>query len=231
MHTSLWAIAILIVSAVGLYWYSLTPSSSFLMSPRDTISSWDMQASHKDGGVLEKSVQDEIRRLNEHLADNKTEPPDYQLYVGLANQYSLLGDGKRAYDYLQKALSIDSDKTGLALHNMGVLMERLGAFYSARDAYQRAVDAQPHIDSYHAALINFLIAHMAEDELAVSAALERAAAQFDDDTFVFQLEAQWRAEREEYAEAISAWEKLREIAPEELVPGIDSEIARLRARL
>ena len=228
----IWLVALIAVLGAGAYWYFLSnPRSAWDMDARDTIASWELSGTHKDGGALEKSVEEEIVRLNERLADDESEPPDYQLYVGLANQYTLLGDGKRTYDYLQRALAIDSDKTGLALHNMGVLMERLGAYQSARDAYQRAVDAQPHIDAYHVALINFLIARMGDDELAVTSALERAAAQFDDDTFVYQLTAQWRAGRGEYAEAIVAWEELKKTAPAEILPGIDTEIARLRAKL
>lgn len=232
MHKTLWVIAILLVSGVALYWYSLSsPSSSFVMSPRDTIASWDMQASHKDGGALEKGVNEEIARLREHLADDKTEPPDYQLYVGLANQYSLLGDGRQAYDELQRALALDSDKTGLALHNMGVLMERLGAYESARDAYQRAVDVQPHIDAYHTALIRFLVSRFPGDDLAISSALDRAEAQFDEDTFVYQLKAQWLTDKKDFAGAIAAWEEILKSASPELVPSIESEIEKLRSKI
>ena len=231
MHKTLWTIAVIAIAASAYYWYSLMPKSGFSLDSADRIASWELPATHKDDGPLEKGVNEEIARLNEHLEDDKTEPPDYQLYVGLANQYSLLGDGKRAYDYLQKALALDSDKTGLALHNMGILLERLGAYESAREALQQAVDVQPHIDAYHAALIRFLMAHYGEDALAVSAALDRAAAQFDDDTFVLQLKAEWQTARGAYTDAIATWEELKKTAPQDLVPAIESEIAKLRGKL
>ena len=232
MKNKAFLVIIVLMFIVGTYWYiSQSPSAAFALDARDTIASWDFQASHKDGGELEKRVRDEIGRLEERLRDADTEPPDYQLYVGLAGQYLLLGDGASAYKELQKALEIDAEKTGLAWHNMGALMERLGAPYSALEAYDRAVKAQPHIDGYHAAYINFALKQFSEDKVLIEDALARAETQFEDDTFVFQLRAQWLEGQERYEEAIAQWEKIKQGAPPDVSEGIDRRIAELRSKL
>lgn len=231
MQRYIFALALASIVGAGAYWYSLQPNAVFTIDAQDTITSWDVQTAHKDGGELEQRVRDEIVRLNEHLADEATEPPDYQIHVGLSNQYLLLGDGEAAYEELLKALAIDSTMTGLAWHNMGTLMDRLGAKHSAREAFARAVDAQPHIDAYHSAYINFLMSRFGDDVLAVTSALDRAETQFNDDTFVFQLRAQYFTQTGAFEDAIAEWEKMKAGAPEDRLRDIDAEIARLRAKL
>ena len=99
----------------------------------------------------------------------------YELYVSIANQYELLGDGKQEFTYLNYALAIDSTKTGLAWHNMGKLLERLGAYKSARVAYDRMVQAQS-TSQYIRARLEFLQAHMPEDTDAIAQAQADLAA-------------------------------------------------------
>ena len=94
---------------------------------------------------------------------------NYELYVSIANQYELLGDGKQEYTYLNYALAIDSTKTGLAWHNMGKLLERLGVYKSARVAYDRMIQAQS-TTQYIRARLEFLQAHMPEDTDAINEA-------------------------------------------------------------
>ncbi len=231
MQRYIYAVALVAVLGAGYYWYSLQPEVVFTIDAQDSISNWEVQSAYKDGGELEQRVRDEMTRLNEHLADDATEPPDYQVYVGLSNQYLLLGDGEAAYAELQKALAIDSTTTGLAWHNLGTLMDRLGAKHSARQAYARAVDAQPHIDAYHSAYINFLMSRFDDDALAITSALDRAEAQFDDDTFVFQIRAQYYTQTGAFEDAIAEWEKMKAGAPEDRLRDIDAEIARLRAKI
>ena len=229
----------MIVGAVSLalgaggawYWYT-NYTQTFSVDSRDTITTWDFQGSHNDDGPNEQRVMEEIARLNERLQDDETEPPDYQLYVGIAGQYTLLGDGKKSFEYLNKAFAEDPDRTtGLAWRNMGVLMERLGALHSARIAYQQAVDAQPQMEGYHVELLNFLIAHDSEDRDAILAALDRAEKEFKTPAFAYLARAQWLEGQGSYGDAISAWERLKEVSPEGARADIDEKIARLRSQL
>jgi len=199
----------------------------------DAISSWDFQGSYEGNSELEKRARDEIARSEGFLGGDQSgandDPTDYILYVSIANQYELLGDGKTAYEYLGRALRIDSTKTGLALRNLGSLMERLGALNTARIAFARAVEAQPQIAEYHIARLSFLIKYFADDVAAIGAAFEEAEAGLGGDTpEILQIKAQWYESTGRVEDAIEA---LREM--EKLMGGDDasarSEIARLRA--
>ncbi len=143
------------------------PSSAFSLVPGDTVASWDFAGTHKDGGQLEAKVRADITRLKGLI--NSPEYTNYELYVSLANQYELLGDGKQEFTYLNYALTIDSTKTGLAWHNMGKLLERIGAYKSARVAYDRMVQVQP-TSQYIRARLEFLQARMPEDTDAIAQA-------------------------------------------------------------
>ena len=112
---------------------------SFPVLPSDKIVSWSWNGPYKDGGELEAKILGKIKRFEDLLG--KGEFTDYELYVTIANQYELLGDGAKTYENL--LLALDSEHTGLAWHNMGVLMENLGAYNTARAAFDRAYAAQP----------------------------------------------------------------------------------------
>ena len=139
----------------------------FALISGETVASWDFSGTHKDGGQLEAKVRADITRLKGLI--NSGTYTNYELYVSIANQYELLGDGKQEFTYLNYALAIDSTKTGLAWHNMGKLLERLGAYKSARVAYDRMVATQPTAQ-YIRARLEFLQAHMPEDTDAIAQA-------------------------------------------------------------
>lgn len=145
----------------------------FSLVSGETIASWSFAGSYKDGGTLEASRYAEIVRLLKLL--NTGTFTNYELYVSIANQYELLGDGGQEFIYLNKALAIDSTKTGLAWHNMGKLLERLGAYKSARVAYDRMVEAQP-IRQYLVVRLEFLKARMPQDTAVIAQAEAAVAA-------------------------------------------------------
>ncbi len=222
------AAALLIVGGVW-YYTQIKPKFTLELDSRDTIASWDFQGSHNDGGELEARVTTEMEKLQAALEDEATEPTDYSIYVSMAGQYTLLGDGKNTLKYLEKALAIDSVKTGLAWHNVGVLMERLGALNTARTAYARAAESQSQIDAYHIARFNFLVKHFSEDKEAIDAALNEAAIEFgEDDRFVMNARAEWLEIQEEWQDAIGVWEKILIVSPEELKSGIRAKIIELQ---
>ncbi len=220
----------LLLIAASAWWYTQKPTVyKYSLAAGDTIASWEFQGSYKDGGPLEQKANDAIVRLREQLQDAATEPTDYSVYVSIASQYTLLGDGKSAYESLLHALAIDPEKTGLAWHNMAALMERLGALNTARDAYTRAVDAQPHIEQYHTARLEFLTKSFPEDVATIEADITDAATRFGSPT-IFQIEANWHTKAKRYQEAIDAWKEVQKLVPQQ-DPAIDKEIARLRALL
>lgn len=122
----------------------------------DHISTWTWKGVYKDGAQKEADVEAEIDRIKGLLG--KKEVSDYDLYVGIASQYELIGEGKLAYTYLSKAIEMDP-KRGLAYMNMGHLMEEMGAYATAHTAYDAAVAAEPTNPIYQSALQDFLIHH------------------------------------------------------------------------
>jgi len=159
----------LIILGLGAWWmWGSSFTHPFPLQTGERVASWELEGSHNDDGELESGARAEIARLEGMLG--KGEEPDYILYVGIANQYHLVGDGKKEYEYLGRALTIDADKTGLAWHNMGQLLARLGALESAKVAFESAVAAEPHIIQYHRAYIDFLRWYMPENEEALAAA-------------------------------------------------------------
>ncbi len=198
----------------------------------DAITSWDWQGTYEDGGELEKRARDEIARSEGLLGGDQSgkgdDPTDYILYVSIANQYELLGDGKSAYEYLGRALKIDSEKTGLAWRNLGALMEKLGALHTARIAYARAVEAQPHIAEYHVAKLQFLMKNFSEDAPAIEAAFEEAKEGVGGGSpEILQIKAQWYESTGKVKEAIEALQEMERIMGGS-VPTVRSEINRLR---
>ena len=158
-------IVIVLVIVLG-FWYIQSVrqeeplENPFTIVSTDVIESWQFKSSHNDAGELERGVITEISRLEDLLDEEGSN--DYILYVGIAGQYILIGDGENAYEYLGKALALDSENTGLAWHNMGRLMETLGAYDSARIAFDRMIEAQP-LPAYYMSKIDFLERHFPED--------------------------------------------------------------------
>lgn len=218
----------------GGAWFMLGGGAHpLLVAKGDTITSWNWQGTHKDGGALEKKANDEVARGKGLLGGDQSgkdgDPTDYILYVDIANQYQLLGDGKAAYDALGKALRIDATKTGLAWRNLGALMEKLGALNTARIAYARAVEAQSNIVEYHVARLQFLMKNFSQDTAAIEAAFEEAKEGVGGDSpEILQIKAEWYESTGRTQDAIEALQEMEKIMGGS-VPTIRSEIARLRA--
>lgn len=195
----------------------------------DTIQSWNFADAYTTNSELAEKASVEVNRLKDLVGKSK-DIPDYQIYIQIAAQYELLGNGEKTYEYLNRAVAIDQFKTGLAWMNLGGLMEKLGAFNTARVAYAKAVEAQPDVIAYHIARLSFLTRHFSKDTIAVEGAFSEALAQFGDTPQILQIKAQWFASVGKYIEAIIAWKQVRSIVGE-LAPSIDKEIQRLQTKL
>ena len=134
--------------------------------------SWDFKGAYTGNLELEAKAETEIQRLTGLIGSG--EYPDYTVYVSIANQYGLLGDGENELKYLEHALALDATTTGLAWNNAGALFARLGAKATARMCYERAAAAQP-TGQYLQALADFLKKQYPEDIVAIKAAEEAVA--------------------------------------------------------
>ncbi|OGG45609.1 hypothetical protein A2673_00015 [Candidatus Kaiserbacteria bacterium RIFCSPHIGHO2_01_FULL_50_13] len=164
--------AALIIIGISAWWFmgKETPFvHPFPLVAGETVENWNFQGLHAEGSENEARVRAEIERLEGRFGNPEKDPTDYIVNVSIANQYRILGDGKKEYEYLGRALFIDSSGTGLALHNMGNLLAELGALESAKLAFQNAVRAQA-LPQYKNAYIRFLELYMPENTEAIKAA-------------------------------------------------------------
>lgn len=223
------AVAALALGAAG-FWYMNSYAHPLPIAEGDTVESWQLSGTYKDGGELEKRATDEIARLEGLFGNPEGEPTDYNLHVSIANQYELLGDGEAAYEHLGRAVAIDSEKTGLAWYNLGSLVNRLGAYNTARIAYANAVSAQPNIEQYQISYLEFLVNHFPEDTAVIEAVFNSAENQFKNPAAVLQIKAKWYVQTGNIQEAVTTLVKMQSLMPT-WDPAVDAEIARLRASL
>ena len=226
--------AVILLLALGAWWMSQNSAHPLPLVEGDTVSSWDFQGTYKDGGALEKKANDEIVRQKSLLGGDQSgvgdDPTDYSIYVGIANQYELLGNGKAAYNYLGRALKIDSEKTGLAWRNLGALLERLGALETARVAYARAVEAQSQIVEYHVVRLQFLIKNFADDASALNAAFDEADKEFGETPEILQVKAQWLEKSGRHEEAASTLQQMTRLM-KGFDANVDVEFGQLKSQI
>lgn len=208
-----------------------TPSSAmtgpFPIHSADTIASWNFKGAYAGNSVLTAQANASITRLTSLLGKGTYD--DYDIYLGIGNDTSNLGDGKRSYDNYNKAIKIYPNK-GLAYANLGHLMNQLGARYTAADAYKKATVVEPGMLEYHIERMNFLTRQFPTDTVRIQAALAASHTQFGEIAQVLSIEAEWLAGQRRYAEAIAAWERFIQISPGRDMTAVNAEIARLKAK-
>lgn len=159
------------------------------LSEGDIVASWDFKGAYSDNSELTAKAQSEIARLSELLATATSSA--MILSVGVANQYELLGDGKKQYEYLERAIQTNPEN-GLPWHNLGALMERLGAYKTARVAYEKSTLVQPELKFYHYAYVEFLTSRMKEDTATIEKALENAEKNIGKTPYLLELRTEWQ---------------------------------------
>lgn len=157
-----------ILIVAGVVWQNQKASAPqpfvIEMVQGESVTSWDFKGAYTGNAELEAKAETEIARLIGLLGSKKY--TDYTIYISIANQYNLKGDGKNELIYLGKALAVNSTTTGLAWYNAGQLFARLGVYETARFALEHAVAAQS-ILQYQQALVDFLSAHFPADTEAI----------------------------------------------------------------
>lgn len=179
------------VTAVSVTPASYPVQTSFAVVEGDTIASWDFQGAYADNPELVAKAQGEIARLSAILETATSSA--MILSVGIANQYELLGDGKKQYEYLGRAIKADANVTsGLPWHNLGVLMERLGALKTARVAYEKSTVVQPELKQWHYAYIEFLTSHTRDDTAHIEKAFAFAERNIGTTSYLIELRTEWQ---------------------------------------
>lgn len=164
--------------------------TSVALAAGDSVVSWDFKGAYTGNPELVIKAQDEISRLSGLLVGATSS--DMILSVGIANQYELLGDGKHEYEYLVRAITEGGTVDGLPWHNLGVLMERLGALETARVAYEKATLVQPQFKQWHFAYLEFLTARMKDDVSDIEKAFAAAFKNLGQDADILSLQTEWK---------------------------------------
>ena len=155
----------------------------------DNVASWDFVGTYANDPELITKAQTEIKRLSGLIG--KGTYPDVSLYVGIANQYELLGKGKQQYEYLDRAIKA-SGTTGLPWHNLGVLMERLGALETARIAHKESTLIQPELKQWHYSYLEFLTTRMKENVTDIEKEFAAALKNLGQDADILRLYSEWK---------------------------------------
>lgn len=206
---------------------SATVGGPFPINPNDVIASWDFKGAYVGNDTLIAQANADSAKLKGLLGTGQYD--DYDLYLGIGNDDNLMGDGKGAYENFNRSISIHPNK-GLAYANIGHLMDELGAYYTAADAFAKSTVAEPSVLRYHVERLIYLTRQFPKDNARISAALADANKQFGDNAAVLTVEAQWLSDQGRYADAISAWETVKMLSPGKDMTAIDAEIARLKAK-
>jgi len=139
----------------------VTPSSKkFPINKKDTILSWSFKGSYLGNDVLVAQATKSIADLTPQL--QKSGSNTYDVYVGIGNNYTYLGDGAAAYESYNNAIAQNAEHA-LVYMNLGSLMDKLGAYYTAADAYAKAVELGSSFAQYRNAQMDFLTERFPEE--------------------------------------------------------------------
>jgi tetratricopeptide (TPR) repeat protein len=199
----------------------------FPINPNDVIASWNFKGAYVGNDTLIAQATADSAKLKSLLGTGQYD--DYDLYLGLGNDENLMGNGKGAYQYFNRSISIHPNK-GLAYANIGHLMDELGAYYTAADAFAESTVVEPSVLRYHVERLIYLTRQFPKDNARIAAALTDANKQFGDNASVLTVEARWLSDQGRYADAIKAWETVKMLSPGKDMTAIDTEIARLKAK-
>ncbi|MBU6490798.1 hypothetical protein KGQ25_01370 [Patescibacteria group bacterium] len=214
-------------AAYGVWHYQKTRVAAFPINSADAISSWSFKGAYTGNDALVAQANADIAKLTGLLG--KGQYDDYDLYLGIGNDNNLLGNGTGAYENYDQSIHIHPDK-GLAYVNLAHLMDELGAYHTAVDAYAKAVAVEPSVLEYHIERLAYLTRQFPKDNALILAALTDASKQFGDTPSILAIEAQWLTGQGRYADAIKAWETVKMLSPKDRQASIDAEIARLKAK-
>jgi tetratricopeptide (TPR) repeat protein len=199
----------------------------FPINASDTIASWSFKGVYAGNDTLVAQANADISHLKSLIG--KGQYDDYDLYIGIGNDDDLMGDGRSAYQNYNRAIPIHPKK-GLVYVNLAHLMDQLGAYHTAADAYTKAVTVEPGMLEYHIERLTYLTRQFGSNNALIVAAFADASKQFGDTAQTRSIEAEWLTGLKRYADAIKAWETVKMLSPGN-TSAIDAAIARLKAKL
>ncbi len=230
--TGVWVRGLVVLAALAalaawILFGSGSRVAAYPINPRDHIASWTFKGTYTGYPTFVAKANADLAKLRVDMREKKYD--NYDLYIGMGEDYDLLGNGRAAYNAYNHAIDLYPNQ-GLAYTDLAALMSQLGARYTAADAYARAEAVQPSVLTYHVEQLDFLTNYFATDTPRVSAAFEDASKQFGDISQVLQIEAPWLASLGEYGNAIQAYQRAILLSPGRHVSGMQRAITQLKAK-
>lgn len=190
------AVIVLALAGGGLVFYDSfhkseqVATSSFSLVDGEKPDWTLLQAPYKDGGDIEKRANEQIAEYQK-LTDSG-ERTKYDMDVDIAQNYELLGEGQKSYNYLMMAINEDPKET-LAYGNLGQLLRRAGALKSAKKAFELAIETGPQFNQNQYAYIEFLVRYGngVASKSEVDNAINKALEQFPDYKPLLSLKSEW----------------------------------------
>ncbi len=226
------AAVVVIGICAGMWYYTAYHAAAvtaFPINPQDTIASWNFKGAYAGNATLVQQAEAQQTKFTAELAAASSTRA-YDLYISIGNDANLLGDGKQAYDAYDKAASLYPNQ-GLPYLNLGHLFDEIGAYYTAADAYAKAVHVEPGVLEFDVERLTFLTQQFPNNSAMIQAAVKDAYSQFGDTAPILEIEAQWLEGKGQYAGAITAWQKAKQLSPGQNTSAIDAAIARDEAKL
>lgn len=216
------AAAVVVIVAGAAVAFGVYNSNNKVFSLENEEINWNIDPLYKE----EDQKAAAKVRIEEFKQDEENEP--YSLNVAIAQQYELMGDGKAAYNHLLDAIELEPTKS-LAYSNLGNLLDRAGAYMSAKKAFMKAAEVEPQFAQNHISLAKFLTARYADDRQAIEDAfvvgLERTG-----DTNLLKEYAAWLEDREDYQAALAVWEQVLTHNPSNKEV-VEDKIVELKAKV
>ncbi len=195
--------------------------STIAIDPRDSIVSWSTNVLATE--YIKKQIQKNIFSLSSKIGSDKKN--NYNLLIQIAQDYELLSDGKSAYSFYTLAAK-EKPSNGLAFSNIGNLMQKLGAYNTAHNAYAESVRLSSSVEVYWLAYLGFLSAHeqIAPYTAGVFVAARKATNSAPN---VLMAEANWEESTGNISAAILDWRLIRSMVSESQQKSIDTKIIYL----
>lgn len=221
--TRSWIVGVVVVLVIlGIaWWYTRTPNL-FPVSASDNLTSWTIPVNVDATSTAAFKAQ--IATLKSYVGT--TTYPTSDIYIGIANEYGLLGDGKSAYQYYLKALNASSTEA-VTYDNLGALFARLYATTTATRAYAKAIALDPSEALFQISYLNYLTQVAPQDAMTATAFADAKTALGSTTPDFLITEATWLGAIGSTTAAIADWRKLEAIEPGNAA-AIEARIAALR---
>ena len=149
---------------------------------------WDFEGPFEATPELKERAKTERERLEKLLG--KGEFSDYDIEIGIAEQYALVGEGEEAYEHLLNAIML-SEVRSLAFVNLGTLLGKVGAPKSAKIAFEMALDRDDTVQN-RIQYIQHLEQYFADDLDLVESSHTLAIKKFPESEVLQQRYNSWK---------------------------------------